>query len=73
MWIGLKYTELKIDFNMGILTYKGLEANIGYNEESGVLYGKIEGIDELVEFEGETVAEITEEFHREADIYLARR
>ena len=58
---------------MGILTYKGLEANIGYNEESGVLYGKIEGIDELVEFEGETVAEITEEFHREADIYLARR
>ena len=36
-----------------------------------MFYGKIEGINGLVNFEGESVKELTEAFHEAVDDYLA--
>ena len=42
-----------------------------FSEADGVFFGKIEGIDGLVNFEGESVAELTNAFHEAVDDYLA--
>lgn len=54
-----------------ILEYKGYIAKIEYSAADGVLYGKIEGIKDLVNFESETAAGIEQEFHSAVDDYLA--
>lgn len=54
-----------------ILEYKGYLAKIEYSAADGVLYGKIEGIKDLVNFESETAAGIEQEFHSAVDDYLA--
>ena len=53
------------------LEYKGCHTNIEIDVESHMLYGKIEGINGLVNFEGESVKELTEAFHEAVDDYLA--
>lgn len=40
------------------------------SETDGVFFGKTEGIDGLVNFEGENVAELTDAFHEAVDDYL---
>ena len=52
------------------LQYKGYFTNISYSVEDKVLHGKIEGIDDLVTFESEDVAEIESEFRAAVDDYL---
>ncbi len=41
-----------------------------FSEKDGVFYGKVEGIEGLVNFEGESVAELTESFHEAVDDYI---
>ena len=53
-----------------ILEYKGYYAKVEYSAEDGVLYGKIEGIKDLVNFESESAAEIKKEFENAVDDYL---
>lgn len=53
-----------------ILEYKGYLTRIEYSAEDGVLYGKIEGIKDLVNFESEDPKRIEEEFHNAVDDYL---
>ena len=53
-----------------ILEYKGYYAKIEYSAEDSVLYGKIEGIKDLVNFESESASEIAKEFHEAVDDYL---
>ena len=55
----------------GELRYKGYTSKVEYDPESRVLYGKIEGIRDLVNFESESAKEIEKEFHRAVDDYLA--
>ena len=57
--------------NSNILTYKGYHTKIEYDTESHILYGKIEGIIDLVTFESENSNEIVDEFHSAVDDYLA--
>lgn len=52
------------------LEYKGYFSNIQFSAEDNVLYGKIEGIDDLVTFESETASEIENEFKKAVDDYL---
>ena len=52
-----------------LLTYKGYVTRIHY--EDGVLYGKLEGIRDLINFESESALKIEEEFHDAVDAYLA--
>lgn len=53
------------------IEYKGYFANVLYSAEDMVLYGKIEGIDDLVTFESENAADIEKEFQNAVDDYLA--
>ena len=53
-----------------ILEYKGYFAKIEYSVEDHVLYGKIEGIKDLVNFESDSVENIEKEFQCAVDDYL---
>ncbi len=53
-----------------MLEYKGYYTNIRIDFESRVLYGKIEGITDYVDFESETVSGIEKEFHSAVDDYI---
>lgn len=56
---------------MNTLSYKGYIGTVNFSEKDGVFFGKIEGIDGLVNFEGESVTELTEAFHDAVDDYVA--
>lgn len=53
-----------------ILEYKGYFAKIEYSAEDNVLFGKIEGIRDLVNFESTSSEEIKKEFESAVDDYL---
>ena len=54
-----------------ILKYKGYTALVEYSAEDQVLYGKINGIRDLVSFSSESASEIEREFQNAVDDYLA--
>jgi predicted HicB family RNase H-like nuclease len=56
---------------MNTMKYKGFIGSVAFSEADGVFFGKIEGIDGLVNFEGESVAELTNAFHEAVEDYLA--
>ena len=56
---------------MNTMTYKGYIGSVAFSEKDNVFFGKIEGINGLVNFEGESVKELTEAFHEAVDDYLA--
>lgn len=53
-----------------VLEYKGYHTKIEYDSESKTLHGKIEGINDLVDFDSENAREIENEFHAAVDDYL---
>ena len=53
------------------MTYKGYIGSVNYSDKDQVFFGKIEGINGLVNFEGESVKELTTAFHEAVDDYLA--
>ncbi len=55
---------------MNTLKYKGYIGSVGYSEPDKVFFGKIEGIDGLVNYEGESVKELTDAFHEAVEDYL---
>lgn len=55
---------------MNTLKYKGFLGSVSFSEEDNVFFGKIEGIDGLVNFEGESVKELTDAFHEAVDDYI---
>lgn len=56
-----------------VLTYKGYFTMIEFDSESKVLYGKIEGIDDLVTFESDSAKEIEKEFQDAVDDWIEFR
>ncbi len=54
-----------------VLEYKGYYAKVEYDATTHTLFGKIEGIRDLVTFEGGSLMEIDAEFHAAVDDYLA--
>lgn len=56
---------------MNTLNYKGFIGSVAFSEEDNVFFGKVEGINGLVNFEGESVQELRESFHEAVDDYLA--
>ena len=52
------------------LEYKGYHAKIEFDSESYVLRGKIEGINDYVDFESPDAKKIEEEFRNAVDDYL---
>ncbi|MCQ2189088.1 MAG: type II toxin-antitoxin system HicB family antitoxin [Paludibacteraceae bacterium] len=56
---------------MNTMNYKGYIGHVEFSEEDNVFFGKIEGIDGLVNFEGDNVSELKKAFHEAVDDYLA--
>ncbi|RPI23577.1 MAG: toxin-antitoxin system HicB family antitoxin, partial [Acidobacteria bacterium] len=52
------------------LHYKDFIGSVRFSEEDGVFCGKIEGINDLVSFEGQTVEEIRQSFREAVDDYV---
>ena len=55
---------------MNTLQYKDYIGSVEFSEADGVFFGKIEGINAVVTFEGESVQELTAAFHEAVDHYL---
>ncbi len=53
-----------------LMQYKNYFTKIEFDPENKVLYGKIEGINDLVNFESESTEQIENEFHKAVDDYL---
>jgi len=56
---------------MNTLEYKNFIGSVNFSEEDDVFYGKIEGINALVTFEGQTVTKLREAFKEAITDYLA--
>lgn len=56
---------------MNTISYKGFIGSVAFSEKDQVFFGKIEGIDGLVNFEGDSVSELTDSFHQAVDDYIA--
>jgi predicted HicB family RNase H-like nuclease len=56
---------------MNHLEYKGYTGSIEYSREYDLLYGKIQGINGLISYEGKTGKELESDFKEAIDIYLA--
>ena len=54
-----------------ILEYKGYFTRVEYSVEDRVLHGKIEGIQDLVNFECDQADQVEEQFQEAVDDYLA--
>ena len=54
-----------------ILEFKGYYTKVEYSAEDNVLFGKIEGIVDLVTYESESLALVEKEFHSAVNDYLA--
>ena len=55
---------------MNTLKYKGYIGSVSYSEPDKVFFGEIEGINDLVTYEGESVDELTASFHEAVEDYL---
>lgn len=53
-----------------VLNYRDFVGCVHFSAEDSVFYGKIEGITNLVTFEGETVKELTEAFQYMIDEHI---
>ena len=53
-----------------VITYKGFIGSVHFASEDRVFYGKIEGINDLITFEGETVDQLEEGFKYMVDEHI---
>lgn len=56
---------------MNTLIYKGYIGSVNFSDKDNLFFGKIEGINGLVNFEGESVSELRKAFQEAVDDYLA--
>jgi len=56
---------------MNTMTYQGYTARIEFDERDAIFWGKVLGIKDSITFEGETVAQLIQDFHNAIDFYLA--
>jgi predicted HicB family RNase H-like nuclease len=52
------------------MKYKGYTGVVEFDEESGVLFGRVIGLRGAITFQGESVAEVIQAFHDSVDDYL---
>ena len=53
-----------------VLTYKEFVGSVHFSTDDEIFFGKIEGIDDLVTFEGTSVAELKKSFKESVDDYI---
>lgn len=52
------------------LNYKGFIGSVSYSDEDGILFGKIEGINDLVTYESTEVSDLVKQFRISVDEYI---
>jgi len=55
-----------------LLKYKSFLGTISFNLQDRIFYGKIEGITEVITYQGRTLSELIEAFHQAATNYCER-
>ncbi len=58
------------DIMKDVLTYKGLIGSVHFSSADKVFHGKLEGINDLIAFEGKSVSGLTKAFHEAVNDYL---
>ena len=53
------------------MDYKGYKARVEFDAEAGILHGEVEGVRDVITFEGTSVDELRRAFHDSVDDYLA--
>lgn len=53
-----------------LLQYKGYYASIHFSAEDDIFFGKVLGIDDLINFEGASVKELRKAFYEAVDDYI---
>jgi len=53
------------------LSYKGYQTSILFSAEDSIFYGKLEGIDDFVDFMGETLPKAEAAFREAVEDYLS--
>src|SRR5665647_2244587 len=53
-----------------VLNYKGFIGSVHFSADDNTFFGKIEGINDLITFEGNTVKELTDAFHYMVDEHI---
>jgi predicted HicB family RNase H-like nuclease len=53
-----------------VITYKDFIGSVHFSAVDKVFHGKLEGISDVVSFEGRSVAELTKAFHEAVNDYL---
>jgi predicted HicB family RNase H-like nuclease len=56
---------------MSLLTYEGYTAEVEYDAQEGILYGRLLDLRDTITFQSESAAEIVDEFHSSVVEYLA--
>ncbi len=56
---------------MNSMTYSGYHARIEYDDDDGLFFGHIAGINDVIGFHGASVEELKAAFHEAVDDYLA--
>jgi predicted HicB family RNase H-like nuclease len=52
------------------MRYKGYTGVVEFDESANVLFGRVIGLRDVITFQGESVAEVTQAFHDSVDVYL---
>ncbi len=55
---------------MNTMTYQGYTARIEFDDRDNIFWGKVLGIDDSITVEGDTVVQLTQDFHNAIDFYL---
>jgi predicted HicB family RNase H-like nuclease len=56
---------------MNTMSFKGYIARVEYDDEDAIFVGRVAGIDDGINFHGETVEELKHAFHEAVDDYIA--
>jgi len=57
--------------NNNLLFYKGFYGSVNFSAADEVFYGRVEGVHDLVSFEGATVKELKQEFQKAVEDYIS--
>jgi predicted HicB family RNase H-like nuclease len=55
---------------MNTITYKGYTSRVDFDEDESILVGKLLGINDLVSFHADNVADLRAAFHEAVDDYI---
>lgn len=53
-----------------VFQYRGYVGSVNFSEEDDVFFGKIEGIEGLISYEGSTITELETVFKESVDSYI---